>query len=186
MSNPPLVIIIQYWKLFIIVNPHRHTLTMMFIRIWERLPRSRLPRRLRLKKRLQNPSKTLQNLWRQGWAMGRSGKHWTSSMKGDLSHLFTGQFDVFGFDVELSPSEQQETDMWRDMITRIDNQTKKAKQQKSGNHQQAQANDQQTIWSMDKVEGHDVHVISVSLHRRQTSQARGWRPQGQVMPMSAR
>jgi hypothetical protein len=32
-------------------------------------------------------------------------------MKGDLSHLFTGQFDVFGFDVELSPSEQQETDM---------------------------------------------------------------------------
>jgi hypothetical protein len=59
------------------------------------------------------------------------------------------------------------------MITRIDNQTKKAKQQKSGNHQQAQANDQQTIWSMDKVEGHDVHVISVSLHRRQTSQARG-------------
>ena len=35
--------------------------------------------------------------------------------------------------------------MGRDMVTRTDNQTKKAKQQKSGNHQQAEANDQQKI-----------------------------------------
>ena len=32
-------------------------------------------------------------------------------MKGDLSHLITGQFDVFGFDVELSTSKQKEIDI---------------------------------------------------------------------------
>ena len=31
-------------------------------------------------------------------------------MKGDLSHLFAGQTDVFGFDVELSTSKQKEID----------------------------------------------------------------------------
>ena len=32
-------------------------------------------------------------------------------MKGDISHLLTGQFDVFCFDVELSTSKQKKNDI---------------------------------------------------------------------------